>query len=891
MNFNLRDVDSQFAQIYANAMTRLLYPEVGAQVIDLTGGTSLSALPPKPCPCLRKLLDILVNAFSFDFAVALRRRPGTEELGRDGSWEDILVGNNPRNGTFIAWLEDCNGIQALSRELNKKLGDPRRGDTVALFDGRPPCFDDAIALTLALEDYTADSALASHFSLLLYGLGAMPTRPHQGDGLEPSLLQKLASSWSREVLGHRRNIAEKSRKLLEGGVQRNRMESMKRELNWSAEAICPMLTLQEMVLWAREGARGLRRDHDNFSKPILEFIEKGFPECENCQAPARGGCGSLKTDPIARTLVEWAWWDDAKPNHMGSIRREGEGAQDGGPDEQRNLEAARARFGRWEAQLADLRADALKRVAQCFERRNLLPKGLATFFFARSCEPIPESLGGPPRGPAGDMDAYNPAAYWTSKTPSDEALAEAVRRYAQAAHYLLADMPTDRNTIPALMWMVSEFCHRALKIPERIDLRAHLLQAARGEPALHSLKNYYRDHFLHALEVCFLGHFLLDMEVGDGVPLWSVVAMRMRHSHDRRGILRLWYLAALLHDIGYGIDILKSVDGLLGFFQNDDSLKTLCDDLKRGLGHLSESLVDDGFQKYGKDDKPGEDHGVIGARHLEQLLEKIAKDDPSIRVEDYKDSIRAIAWHNSRKHDVSFAEEPLAFLLILCDTIQEWNRPHLDFANAPLRIITRLVSQGFSEEDFTGPLSKVDINVEPVPGSGGRFRLQSDRKLQFTLEFSDDIQWNAGVFNLWLDASSNFQRLDFAGFPDDLDIEVEYITPPFQVPFSLGPVRQMHRLRDAARETHMGFLAKWFPDCVLDAATEKTTNGAITYWPEEPISNRLKHEHLVLHLRRLSQQKIITRDIGEFRERLKKWRHYNVDREFVGDYASPDFPS
>lgn len=39
--------------------------------------------------------------------------------------------------------------------------------------------------------------------------------------------------------------------------------------------------------------------------------------------------------------------------------------------------------------------------------------------------------------------------------------------------------------------------------------------------------------------------------------------------------------------------------------------------------------------------------------------------------------------HNSRKHTVSFASNPLAFLLILCDSLQEWHRPQLGFATSP----------------------------------------------------------------------------------------------------------------------------------------------------------------------------------------------------------------
>jgi len=44
-------------------------------------------------------------------------------------------------------------------------------------------------------------------------------------------------------------------------------------------------------------------------------------------------------------------------------------------------------------------------------------------------------------------------------------------------------------------------------------------------------------------------------------------------------------------------------------------------------------------------------------------------------------------------------------------------------------------------------------------------------------------------------------------------------------------------------------------------------------------------EHLVLHLRELSGKKLITKDIDAFGERLKRWKRYNEDRDFSGDYA------
>jgi len=164
--------------------------------------------------------------------------------------------------------------------------------------------------------------------------------------------------------------------------------------------------------------------------------------------------------------------------------------------------------------------------------------------------------------------------------------------------------------------------------------------------------------------------------------------------------------------------------------------------------------------------------------------------------------------------------------------------------------------------------------------------------LHLSLEYDEDIKWKAGVFNLWLDASCNFQRLDFAGLPDDFDIQVEFVTPLYGERAEPRRTPQLYRLRDAARETHMGFLAKWFPCKSHEPGNKpRVTNDAVTYTLRGDLGDPLAREHLSLRLRALCKEKRITRDIEEFRRCLKRWKRYNEDREFAGDYGVPDYPS
>jgi len=505
---------------------------------------------------------------------------------------------------------------------------------------------------------------------------------------------------------------------------------------------------------------------------------------------------------------------------------------------------------------------------------NLLPRGLHAFVLSRGTDPF----------------VARRVPFWESAGPTDDELATALMSVARVVHHVLAGLPIDDKTIQGMVWLLCEYGHHALGVPQQIDLRAHLLQAARGEPALHVLKSFYRDHFFHALEVCFLGHFLLELQISPRQPLWRLVAQKLKlqgtTQENHQTVLRLWYVASLLHDVGYGIDVLKGLQSLLRFFGHTEPLRDLSESLSADLTQLSKDLEEAGLADYTAADKPGEDHGVIAAWHLETLLQAVGKDDKTVICRDYWPAIRAIAKHNSRKHDVAFSEDPLAFLLILCDTIQEWNRPRFSFATSPVQILSRLMDQRATGEQWANPLNAVSLNVNRSTARGP-FKVARTGLLRFTLTFNDLIRWNAGVFTLWLDASCNLQRLKFDGLPRKFKIEIEYKTPLFQESSGALPEQQFHRLRDAANETHMTFLDRWFPQAPRPRR-RGNTNGAVTWVPGQVGGTATQMESLTLHLRKLAKMKPITSSIEEFRKRLAKWKRFNEDREFGGDYGAPE---
>ena len=84
----------------------------------------------------------------------------------------------------------------------------------------------------------------------------------------------------------------------------------------------------------------------------------------------------------------------------------------------------------------------------------------------------------------------------------------------------------------------------------------------------------------------------------------------------------------------------------------------------------------------------------------------------------------------------------------------------------------------------------------------------------------------------------------------------------------------------------MGFLQKWFPEKEIEVNGEKAiSNKAITYIFSSN-QEETKKERLILNIKELSKKKRITKDISAFRTHLKRWQHYNEDRDFMGDYAA-----
>jgi hypothetical protein len=198
-------------------------------------------------------------------------------------------------------------------------------------------------------------------------------------------------------------------------------------------------------------------------------------------------------------------------------------------------------------------------------------------------------------------------------------------------------------------------------------------------------KPAYRDHIVHQLNVAAIGDLLLHQRLG-GTTLLARAAAELAPvldgvTADPEAFVRLaWWLAALFHDCGYPYQFhhdyyrhLARVYNLPLASPTDASWHACHRHLAELAGGLSAADLDACEQGY---------HSFFGAAELanEEQRYRLGPgrgEDPGIRKRRqslFALAARAILRHHSRAR-ISFAAEPLGYLLVLSDELHEARRP------------------------------------------------------------------------------------------------------------------------------------------------------------------------------------------------------------------------
>ncbi len=425
----------------------------------------------------------------------------------------------------------------------------------------------------------------------------------------------------------------------------------------------------------------------------------------------------------------------------------------------------------------------------------------------------------------------------------------------------------DFESLRSLLWLVCEYGHEGLGLDRRIDLENHLGLAAMEQPALYGLTQFYRDHLNHVIQVCLLGWFLFETKIGSSSQyFWQIISQKMDNA-GKTTIIRQWFIASLLHDVGYVVDVGKGWASLLSMFENPSFLE-MRKDVLQAIQKLRIKASSQAGWNFKKDDEPEKDHGVASAIHTKEMIETLSKIRP---VSDFNEAVLAMAHHNHWHSQITFSLEPLTVWLVMCDEVQEWDRPWLSTDKAGLALTAAVLYPSSEFQRGHEDIDKVFVNIKTSWSNDGiRSELNSDNNvLEFEIQYTTEIHRRDRIFSVWIGRSSSLQRLDLIGAGFDIRFCLKNkVKPPVGVicirPWEL----RMERLRRLVREKHLGCVYDWLPK-----------PGGVSASQGVEYSMDQKTEMLCLNVRALSKKTPIAGNLDLFWKAVADWSGSHDERE------------
>ncbi len=197
----------------------------------------------------------------------------------------------------------------------------------------------------------------------------------------------------------------------------------------------------------------------------------------------------------------------------------------------------------------------------------------------------------------------------------------------------------------------------------------------------------YRDHFIHSLYVFLMGHYIIN---------------RLTESHDFNStdVNLTWMLTSTFHDIAYPIErIHPLLNSVLGYFMGTKTknyidikaiLPEIYYDFMRHICSFNQNPIvrahsidirsyDLPLYKRLKLELIKKNHGVLSALILANDLAVRQRflnyGDGENFFNMHLPACHAICLHAIKEERINFETHPFAFLLVLCDELQDWGRP------------------------------------------------------------------------------------------------------------------------------------------------------------------------------------------------------------------------
>jgi hypothetical protein len=326
---------------------------------------------------------------------------------------------------------------------------------------------------------------------------------------------------------------------------------------------------------------------------------------------------------------------------------------------------------------------------------------------------------------------------------------ETIQEYYGRAHPKKQMQRKKYNSVFSMisrMWEIS-----GKSIPEVLEVWRDF------EPILQNLetKESYRDHFIHSSNVFLLGYYIIN---------------ELRRTCGLKGsdlcindIELAWMMASTFHDVAYPIQEMESwLNNLflkmLGinprFDYNitqivpmayNEFMKMIADyHLHREnnlvSGRVSYLSMDWSIYDRLNSELINKDHGVLSALMLAHVLAIrkgfATKNDGSYWnfINIHMPAIHAISLHTLKSINVEFNKHPIAFLLVLCDELQDWGRPE----KRPRKGIVDLLSLSIVKDNV--PFIKIQVKASKKSSSylaKSLSRLRAKGKIKVSISDKD----------------------------------------------------------------------------------------------------------------------------------------------------------
>ncbi len=344
--------------------------------------------------------------------------------------------------------------------------------------------------------------------------------------------------------------------------------------------------------------------------------------------------------------------------------------------------------------------------------------------------------------------------------------------------------------------LLCEWAH-SLGVPRVIPLQDWLESTIASELALYALSagGSYRQHLLHAQDVCLLGCVMLESRF-DGMSLKTKLAQLS--GCDEQLLLCNWLVASLLHDIGYALQVIpKGIDALSS--DTATAVTVFLNDVQERLRRMpTEMIACDPTATHAVRSLQLGNHAHVSVATVCKILERLT--DGGRVSNDYNMALAAIVDHDVKDATIDFQTFPLSALIVLCDQLQDWGRPRLNPAVLSRRFMAAIRRvQG-------GRLPPINLQALGlfsrlyVKGNAPNGRLQhrsEDKESNIVLLLEGERAGEKGYqpVVLWIDFCRAFQRIKA---PDGHSHPLFKIVLTHQL--ALDDLPELRRLHDFAMD-------------------------------------------------------------------------------------------